>query len=193
MNTPFQLLVLCALAGGCSVAPENAAPQAQPPAAAVGLYAMTAPNIDGVAQDLSQYRGRVALVVNTASKCGYTPQYDGLQKLYAELGPSGLVILGFPSNDFGAQEPGTAEDIKTFCNANYGVSFPLFAKVVTKAGAGQSPVYDYLGSAAGSLPNWNFCKYLVGKDGKVLAFYPSKVTPESAELRTAIAAALAAR
>ena len=100
-------------------------------------------------------------------------------------------VLGFPSNDFGGQEPGTAEEIITFCKATYGVTFPMFEKVVTKAGAGQSPVYSFLG-ASGDLPAWNFSKYVIGKDGKIVAYFPSKVTPDAPELRAAIAKALAA-
>jgi glutathione peroxidase len=101
-------------------------------------------------------------------------------------------VLGFPSNDFGGQEPGTADEIQTFCKKNYGVTFPMFTKLVTKAGPDQSPVYHLLG-ASGNLPSWNFSKYLVGKNGKVIAFFPSKVTPESQELHAAIEAALAAK
>jgi glutathione peroxidase len=157
---------------------------------AKGFYALTATDIDGKPQPLSQYSGKVALVVNTASECGYTPQYEGLESLFAELEPRGFVVLGWPSNDFGGQEPGSAEDIKKFCSDKYHVSFPMFEKVVTKSGSGQSPIYDNLGKATGKLPSWNFCKYLVGKDGTVLAFYPSKVTPSDAELRKDIEAAL---
>ena len=138
---------------------------------------------------LKEYEGKVALVVNTASKCGFTPQYKGLQALYSELSPRGFVILGFPSNDFGGQEPGTSEEIKQFCELNYKVTFPMFSKVVTKAGPDQSPIYSWLGQT-GNLPKWNFSKYLIGKDGKVVAFFPSNVTPESPELRQAIEAAL---
>jgi len=156
-----------------------------------GFYSLDVADIDGRTQSLSRYAGKVALVVNTASECGFTPQYAGLQKLSDELAPRGFVVLGFPSNDFGAQEPGSAEEIKAFCSTNYHVTFPLFEKVVTKAGAGQSPVYAALAGATGKLPSWNFCKYLVGKDGKVLGFYPSKVTPDDAALRKAIEAALA--
>jgi glutathione peroxidase len=143
----------------------------------------------GKPAELKDYAGKVALVVNVASKCGYTPQYKGLQALYTELAPKGFVILGFPSNDFGGQEPGTAEEIKTFCELNYGVTFPLFSKVVTKAGPDQSPIYQWLGQT-GNLPKWNFSKYLIGKDGKVIGFYPSAVKPDAPELRAAIETAL---
>jgi glutathione peroxidase len=125
-----------------------------------------------------------------ASQCGLTPQYAGLQKLYDELKDKGFVVLGFPSNDFGGQEPGSAAEIAQFCRLTYGVTFPMYSKVVTRAGAEQSPVYAFLG-AGGTLPQWNFGKYLVGKDGKVVAYFPSKVAPGSKELRDAIDAALA--
>jgi glutathione peroxidase len=153
------------------------------------FYDLKTTTLAGKPADLKEYAGKVALVVNVASKCGYTPQYKGLQALYTDLAPKGFVILGFPSNDFGGQEPGTAEEIKTFCELNYGVTFPLFSKVVTKAGPDQSPVYTWLGQT-GNLPKWNFSKYLVAKDGKVLAFYPSSVKPDAPELRAAIEQAL---
>ena len=155
------------------------------------FYDLKTKSLDGKPADLGAYKGKVSLVVNVASKCGYTPQYDGLEKLHKELQPKGVNVLGFPSNDFGNQEPGTAEEIITFCKATYGVTFPMFEKVVTKAGAGQSPIYAFLG-ASGNLPAWNFSKYVIGKDGKVVAFFPSKVTPESPELRAAIDKALGA-
>jgi glutathione peroxidase len=154
------------------------------------FYAMSTTRLSGQPVELKEYDGKVALVVNTASKCGFTPQYKGLQALYSELNPRGFVILGFPSNDFGGQEPGTAEEIKQFCELNYKVTFPMFSKVVTKAGPDQSPIYGWLGQT-GNLPKWNFSKYLIGRDGKVLAFFPSNVAPESPELRQAIEQALA--
>jgi glutathione peroxidase len=165
---------------------------AQSPAggAVSSLYDLKVKALNGAPADLGAYRGKVALVVNVASKCGYTPQYEGLEKLYREMKDQGVVVLGFPSNDFGGQEPGSAEEIATFCKLNYGVSFPLFEKTVTKAGPGQSPVYAYLG-ASGDLPGWNFGKYVVDRQGKVTAFFPSKVTPDAPELRAAIARALA--
>ena len=159
---------------------------------AQSFYALKTTSLDGKPVDLGQYRGKVTLVVNVASKCGYTPQYAGLEALYEEYSPRGFSVLGFPSNDFGGQEPGTPDEIQTFCRKNYGVTFPMFAKLVTKAGPAQSPIYHLLGET-GHLPDWNFCKYLVGKDGKVLDFFPSKVTPESQQLRSAIDAALAAK
>jgi glutathione peroxidase len=156
----------------------------------MSLYDLTAHTLEGAAQPLSAYKGKVALVVNVASACGYTPQYDGLEKLAAAYKDKGLVVLGFPSNDFGAQEPGTAEEIRAFCSTKYHVSFPLFAKVATK-GPSQSPVYALLGAKDGG-PKWNFHKYLVGKDGAVIAGFPSKITPDGAELKQAIDAALSA-
>jgi glutathione peroxidase len=156
----------------------------------MSFYDLTANSLAGKPVDLSQYRGKVALVVNVASECGYTPQYAGLEKLHEELKDKGVVVLGFPSNEFGAQEPGSAEQIQNFCSRNYGVTFPLFEKIETK-GAGKSPVYQFLTAGHGE-PKWNFHKYLVGKNGEVLAAYPSKVAPESATLREAIETALKA-
>jgi glutathione peroxidase len=154
------------------------------------FYALKTTTLQGQPAELSQYSGKVALVVNVASQCGFTPQYAGLQKLYDELKDRGFVVLGFPSNDFGGQEPGSPDEIAGFCKKNYGVSFPMFSKLVTKAGPDQSPLYAYLGQS-GTLPSWNFGKYLVGKDGRVLQYFASKVAPETPELREAIEKALA--
>jgi glutathione peroxidase len=156
------------------------------------LYDIKTTTLLGKPADLAEYRGQVTLVVNVSSYCGYTPQYEGLEKLHRELKGKGFAVLGFPSNDFGEQEPGTAQQIADFCRLTYDVTFPMFAKVVTRPGSSQSPVYAFLG-ASGHLPAWNFSKYLIGRDGKVLAFYPSDITPESPALRQAIAKALAAR
>jgi glutathione peroxidase len=157
---------------------------------AASLYDLKTTTLDGKPADLGQYRGKVTLVVNVASKCGYTPQYAGLEKLHRDLSGKGFAVLGFPSNDFGGQEPGTAAEIQQFCKLTYDVSFPMFSKVVTKAADGQSPIYTYLG-ATGNLPAWNFSKYVIGKDGKVVAFFPSKVKPDAPELVAAIEKALA--
>ena len=156
------------------------------------LYDVKTTTLLGKPADLAAYRGQVTLVVNVASKCGFTPQYEGLEKLHREMKGKGFAVLGFPSNDFGNQEPGTPESIAEFCKLTYDVTFPMFSKVTTRPGARQSPVYQFLGRS-GHLPEWNFSKYVVGKDGKVVAFFPSEVTPESPELRGAIAKALAAR
>ena len=145
----------------------------------------------GKPADLAMYKGKVSLVVNVASKCGFTPQYEGLEKLQREMQGKAFNVLGFPSNDFGGQEPGTAQEIATFCKLTYDVDFPMFEKTVTKPGAEQSPIYSFLGKT-GNLPAWNFAKYVVDKNGKVVAFFPSQVTPEAPELRAAIAKALAA-
>ena len=154
------------------------------------LYRLSTKSLDGEEVKLEDYRGNVVLVVNVASKCGYTPQYTGLQKLYEDLKDKGFVVLGFPSNDFGGQEPGTPEEIKSFCSDKYDVTFPLFEKVQTKDGDDQSPIYANLKKQSEELPTWNFCKYLVGKDGKVIKFYASKIKPDDADLRKAIDKAL---
>jgi glutathione peroxidase len=157
-------------------------------AAEMSLHDLTADTIDHQPQPLSAYKGKVTLVVNTASECGYTPQYAGLEQLSREYAGRGLVILGFPSNDFGGQEPGTEEQIKSFCSTRYKVTFPLFSKVVTK-GPGQSPVYQFL-TAKHEPPKWNFHKYLVGKDGEVIRAFGHRISPEDRELRAAIDSAL---
>jgi len=160
-------------------------------ASKVDFYSAEARTLEGAAAPLAQYRGRVTLVVNVASECGYTPQYAGLQQLFERYEARGLTVLGFPSNDFGRQEPGSVEEIRAFCSSKYRVKFPMFEKVQTKAGAGQSAVYALLQQGAGTLPPWNFGKYLVARSGKVLKFFPSDTKPESAELAAAIEAALA--
>lgn len=152
------------------------------------LHDLTLNRLNGKSESLADYKGKVVLVVNVATNCGFTKQYAGLQKLYTDLKDRGFVILGFPSNDFGGQEPGSEAEIATFCSTTYGVTFPMFEKVVTKP-EGQSPVYAFL-TRKEAPPKWNFHKYLVGKDGQVIASFPSKVTPESKELLEAIEAAL---
>ena len=136
------------------------------------------------------YSGQVLLVVNTASKCGNTPQYDGLEKLYAEYGEQGLVILGFPSNDFLGQEPGTEEEIAEFCRLTYGVEFPMFEKTTVK-GDGAHPFFQALANDTGTFPTWNFHKYLVGRDGQVIAEFSPRTKPYDAKLVGAIEGALA--
>ena len=162
------------------------------PNAVASFYDLETMTLDGKPASLAQYRGKVSLVVNVASYCGYTPQYEGLEKLQRELKDKGFNVLGFPSNDFGEQEPGTAQEIATFCKLTYGVTFPMFEKVVTRRGSDQSEVYEFL-AKSGNLPQWNFAKYLIDKQGQFVAFFPSDVTPESRLLRDAIAKALAAR
>lgn len=137
--------------------------------------------VDGKPQSLCQYQGKVILVVNTASFCGYTTQYDGLEKLYARLKDKGLVVLGFPSNDFGEQEPGSSKEIADFCRLTYGVEFPMLGKTVVK-GKDANPFYLKLVQITGSSPGWNFHKYLINRDAtKVLAF-GSATKPEDKEL-----------
>ena len=155
----------------------------------MSFFDLSAKTLRGAEQPFSEFKGKAVLVVNVASECGYTPQYDGLERLHEAYGAKGLVVMGFPCNQFGAQEPGGAEQIEAFCRTQFGVAFPMFAKVEVK-GAGQSPVYAFLAKDHGE-PKWNFHKYLVGRDGRVAAAYPSSVEPESLELKQAIEAALA--
>ena len=136
-----------------------------------------------------EYAGKVLLVVNTASKCGNTPQYDGLEKLYSEYGPDGLVVLGFPSNDFMGQEPGTEEEIQEFCRLTYKVRFPMFEKISVKSGKAHE-FYDQLADAAGTYPTWNFHKYLIGRDGQVISEFSPRTKPYDEKLVAAIEAAL---
>jgi glutathione peroxidase len=154
------------------------------------FYDLKTATLGGKPADLSMYKGKVSLVVNVASKCGFTKQYEGLEALQKEMKGKPFNVLGFPSNDFGGQEPGNPAEIAEFCKLTYGVTFPMFEKVVTKPVAGQSPVYAYLGKT-GNLPAWNFSKYVVNKQGQVVAFFPSKVDPSAPELRAAIDKALA--
>lgn len=153
------------------------------------VYSLTATGLDGAPVDLARFDGQVTLIVNVASECGFTPQYRGLQDLHAELAPRGFAVLGFPSNEFGAQEPGDSEAIRDFCDTHYGVTFPMFARTETKRGPGQSPVYALLGES-GRLPSWNFTKYLIDGHGQAIGYFPTQVTPETHELREAIARAL---
>jgi glutathione peroxidase len=152
------------------------------------LYDLKVNSLDGKPVDLAQYKGHVVLVVNVASKCGFTPQYAGLEKLYLNYKDKGFSILGFPANDFGHQEPGTPAEIEAFCTSKYSVTFPMFEKVVTK-GAGQSAVYQFL-TTGFPAPTWNFCKYLIDPSGKVLQEFPSKVKPDDKQLTDAIDTAL---
>ena len=178
----------------CGAPPEASTPPSSDPTEATPtmpqFHALSATTIDGKPFAFEQLKGRKVLIVNTASECGYTPQYAELQDLYAAHKDKGLVVLGFPSNDFGGQEPGTTQQIATFCRMTYGVTFPMFHKVVTKAGPRQSAEYTLLGTS-GHLPAWNFAKYLIGKDGSVVGFFPSNVAPDAQKLRAAIDEALA--
>jgi glutathione peroxidase len=157
----------------------------------MNVHDFTLRTIDGAEQSLGEHRGHVLLIVNTASQCGFTPQYAGLEKLHQAYEARGLRVLGIPSNDFGAQEPGSDEQIKSFCTDHYDVHFPLYSKIPVK-GAGKHPLYAFLTQTppAGEV-KWNFSKFLVGKDGNVIARYESKVTPQDPELVARIEAALA--
>jgi glutathione peroxidase len=153
--------------------------------------------LSGKEVSLSQYQGKVLLVVNVASQCGLTPQYAGLESLSKKYGSQGLAVLGFPANEFGAQEPGTNEEIAQFCKANYGVDFDMFAKVVVK-GEGQCPLYQHLTSKQtnpkfGGPITWNFEKFVIGRNGQVVARFAPDVEPESEEVIKAIEAELAKR
>ena len=153
------------------------------------FFDLEATSLEGEPVPLSRYKGQVVLVVNVASQCGFTGQYEGLEALYQKYSGKGLVVLGFPSNEFGGQEPGSAQEIRDFCTTRFHVTFPMFAKVNVKPGPDQSPVYKFL-TSGGQVPSWNFCKYLVGQDGRVLRYYPSLTPPGSSELHKALEGAL---
>ena len=154
----------------------------------MSLHDISVTTIDGQEQSLSDYKGKVLLVVNTASECGSTPQYKGPEELWRAYKDRGFVVLGFPSNDFGGQEPLDEAGIKAFCAKNYDVTFPMYAKVKTQ-GEGQSLVYRFLSADWGE-PKWNFHKYLVGKTGRVIKSFPTSTEPSNAALRAAIETAL---
>jgi glutathione peroxidase len=155
------------------------------------IYDFSLRTIDGTERSLGDYRGNVLLVVNTASACGFTPQYAGLEKLHRDYQSRGFRVLGFPSNDFGRQEPGSDQEIHTFCSTRYDVTFPVFSKITVK-GPAKHPLYAFLTQAApAGEVKWNFGKFLVGKDGNVIARYDSKVTPQDPELLAQIEKALA--
>ena len=157
--------------------------------AASGIYGFTLNSIDGKPAPLADYKGKVVLVVNVASQCGYTPQYTALEAIYEKYKDQGFVILGFPANNFGAQEPGTNEEIKTFCTRKYSVKFPMYAKISVK-GDDQAPLYAYLTKETGPGMTgdikWNFTKFLVDRNGKVVQRFESAVTPDSKEVTGAI-------
>src|SRR5437660_6507543 len=175
----FAMIVLAVLAG------------AQTKPAALN-FTMT--SLDGKTVDLSKYQGRVVLMVNVASQCGFTPQYAGLEELHRKYAAKGLSILGFPSNDFGAQEPGSDPEIADFCKKNYGVGFDMFSKIVVR-GSGQAPLYKYLTTHpkfSGQV-DWNFEKFLVGRNGEVIGRFKSEVEPLSKQIVGAVENAIASR
>jgi glutathione peroxidase len=186
--------VQTAAIGGCAKSSEP--PQSEStggPGASRSLttvYDFSLDTIDGQAKSLSAYRGKVLLIVNVASKCGFTPQYAGLQELHERYAADGLVVMGVPSNDFMGQEPGSNEEIKTFCESKFDVTFDMFSKVSVK-GKEIHPLYAWLTSEKGKV-SWNFNKFLVGRDGRVMEQFGSMVKPESLELESAIKSALKA-
>lgn len=169
---------------------EASAPSAKP----MSFLDFKTQSLDGKPVDLSQFKGRVLLVVNTASKCGYTPQYAGLQKLSTDYATKGLTVIGFPANNFGGQEPGTNLEIGAFCQKNYGVTFPMMTKVSVK-GDDQSPIFSFLTKEANPAMTgdigWNFEKFLISRDGQLVARFKSGVTPDSDELKRALETELA--
>jgi glutathione peroxidase len=169
----------------------NAAPKA---ATSASIYNIPLKSLMGEKSSLAPYEGKVLLIVNTASECGYTKQYKGLEAIYEEFKSQGLVVLGFPSNDFGGQEPGSAEEIKNFCERKFKVTFPMFEKNAV-SGKDQQPLYAHLiaQSTIKDPVKWNFEKFLIGRDGKVITRFLSKVDPESAEMKSAISTALKAK
>jgi glutathione peroxidase len=195
---PF--LPACAVAAFMSATFGLSAPaaaQSQAGTAATGtcpaLLQQTFPRLqDEKPQSLCQYAGKVLLVVNTASFCSYTPQYEGLEALHAKYAPRGLVVLGFPTNDFGQQEPGDSKQIADFCFNTYGVRFPMFGKSTVK-GKDANPLFTALTKATGMAPGWNFHKYLIDRQGRPVASYDSEVAPGNAALVAAVEQALAAR
>jgi glutathione peroxidase len=181
------LPILLVLAGATPWAGETEKSKAK------SIHEFTVKNIDGKKVDLKKYKDKVLLIVNVASKCGYTPQYEDLVKLHDKYEEKGFAVLGFPANEFGKQEPGTNQEIKTFCKTKYDVQFPMFSKVVVK-GDDQVPLFHYLTTAKnpdieGPI-KWNFEKFLIGKNGKLLHRYRSKVEPLSEELTQDIQKAL---
>ena len=159
------------------------------------IYDLSVRDIDGKAADLSAYKGKVTLIVNVASHCGFTKQYTALEALHTKYADQGFAILGFPCNQFGAQEPGSNEEIKQFCTSKFSVTFPLFDKIDVN-GANRHPLYEQLAGKASPFPGdikWNFTKFLIGKDGKIIQRFESKVTPDSPEVIATIEAALAAK
>lgn len=185
---PIALLLPVMFAASGSLAPMKT----QPEPAVKSIYEFKMKDIDGKDLPLSKYKGKVLLVVNVASKCGLTPQYEGLEKIYEKYKKQGFVILGFPANEFAGQEPGTNAEIKQFCTGNYHVTFPMFSKIVVK-GEGINPLYTWLIESSDRPKDdieWNFAKFLIGKDGTVIKRFSPKLTPESPEVTEAIEAAI---
>jgi glutathione peroxidase len=193
MKRPYLLLVLSLSGLSCALLPLGAAAQGTTVEACPVLLNHQVSRLqDEAQQSLCQFAGKVVLVVNTASYCGFTRQYEGLEALFAKYDKRGLVVLGFPSNDFGRQEPGNAQQIADLCFNTYGVKFPMFSKIVVK-GPNRHPLYSQLAQVTQATPQWNFHKYLIARDGKTVSSFASAVEPGSAALASAIEAALKAR
>ena len=193
LTSAFVALVVCSTVFAISLS-SRASNAADSGEKMNSIYDFTLKDIDHKEVNLATYRGKVVLVVNVASRCGFTPQYEGLQKLYAKYKDRGFVILGFPANNFMAQEPGTDEEIKTFCSAKYNVSFPIFSKISVK-GDDIHPLYKFLTSKEtnpdfGGDIKWNFSKFLLDKNGKIVARFEPAVKPESDPMVQAIEKAL---
>ena len=154
-----------------------------------GVYQFTMNSIDGKATPLAEFKGKVTMIVNVASRCGYTPQYSALEAVYEKYKDRGFVIAGFPANNFGGQEPGTNEEIKQFCSAKYNVKFPMFAKI-SVLGSDEAPLYRYLTGTGGGEIEWNFTEFLIDRQGQVIARFESAVEPDSPEAIAAIEKAL---
>lgn len=146
------------------------------------LFDIETKTLEGKTLKMSEWKGKAVLVVNVASKCGFTGQYEGLEKLSDQWKDKGLIVVGVPCNDFGGQEPGSASTIRQFCTNRFQVEFPMLEKQSTKPGKNQSPIYEYLGTRTGKLPGWNFCKYLVYPDGRTIEFYDSRTAPDGKKL-----------
>lgn len=179
----------CFNANKVASSPDTTAPAAKLTSSAPSFYSLSATSLDGQTITMEQYKGKKIIILNVASKCGYTPQYADWQAFY-EKNKDNVVVLGFPCNQFMGQEPGSATDIQEFCQKNYGVSFQMFEKVDVK-GADQSPIYKWLTDPSlngwnSEVPSWNFCKYLIDENGKLTNFFASKITPESAEFKKAM-------
>jgi len=186
------LAIACSvfLAVAAATLPLRAAAQTPAPSACPAILQFQYPRLqDDAPQNLCQYAGKVVLVVNTASYCGFTHQYEGLEALYAKYQSRGLVVLGFPSNDFGKQEPGSSKEIADFCFNTYGVKFPMFSKSVV-SGPDKNALYVALDKATGATPHWNFHKYLIDRSGKVVANFPSNVEPQNPRLVAVLERAL---
>ncbi|OWK40445.1 glutathione peroxidase [Fimbriiglobus ruber] len=185
-----SVLTVCVAAIAFAAIPCSAADKGKEDGKMSGPLGYTMKGIDGKDVDLGKYKGKVVLLVNVASKCGYTPQYKGLEELYEKYGKDGLVVIGVPANEFGKQEPGTDDDIQQFCSTNYKVTFPMLSKVVVK-GPGKTPLYEYLTSKetnpkfAGEI-GWNFEKFLIGRNGEVVGRFKSSVEPTSEQLVAAV-------